>query len=101
MKNKFTKVGGFIACFLLTSYSLYAQNGFVSGVVDDGSSPLTGVSVVLKESGIGTSTDISGKFQIRAKEGQILVFTVIGYETKEMVLGSENNIHVSLKQELS
>lgn len=80
---------------------LMAQQRIVKGVVDDGSTPLAGVSVRVKGTNIGTSTDQDGRFQIEAEVGQRLVFTIIGYEDKEMNVENQNEIVISLASDLS
>jgi len=70
-------------CLLLTVFSmqaLAASQNYVSGTVtsNDGE-PLIGVSVKVKGSPQGVSTDIDGKYTLRAEAGQVLQFTYIGY----------------------
>ena len=71
---------------------LWAQSN-VSGVVtskEDGET-LVGVSIVIKGTDQGVSTDIDGKYNIEAEKGQTLVFTFVGKKTKEVVI--KRNIH--------
>ena len=71
----------------------------VSGVVvDEKDIPLPGANVVIKNSNIGISTDIDGRFVIKAKENDILVFSYIGMETKESIVNS--NVKVVMKIDL-
>ena len=72
----------FLLLFMvLTSMGLYAQNVNVSGTVrsslDD--EPLIGVSVLVKGTAVGTSTDIDGNFSLSVKPGSTLKFTDVGY----------------------
>lgn len=70
--------------FLLTlfSYSIFGQN--VSGIVrDENNGPLTGVTVILKGSSVGTITDFDGKYEIQAAVGDKLIFSYVGYNTVE------------------
>lgn len=65
------------------------QQYLVKGtVLDEENLPLPGASIVLKETNEGVSTDFDGKFEFpRAlKEGDILVFNYLGYETKEFTI---------------
>ncbi len=63
---------------------------------EDGSG-LTGVSVVLKGTTIGTNTDINGDFTLNAPDGKgILVFTYIGFVTQEVPLENRREISVKL-----
>lgn len=70
----------------------------VHGVVlNDQGNPLTNVSVVVKETNTGTTTDSVGKFTITAQKGQTLVFTMTGYAIKEWQLRNENDpVHLTL-----
>lgn len=65
------------------------QKHTVTGtVLDEEKTPLPGTNVVLKGTAIGTQTDFDGKFEFpRALEaGDILVFSYIGFETKEYTI---------------
>ena len=61
------------------------QNLSVSGVVTDAGdgSPLVGVSVLVKGSTVGTITDMSGKYTLKAAQGSTLVFSYIGMEKQQ------------------
>ena len=81
--------------FFTTAFSLLlAQNITVSGTVNDVSgNVLPGVNIQVKGTKIGTATDFDGKYQITAAQGDILVFSFIGYKTKEMsIIGASMNV---------
>jgi TonB-linked SusC/RagA family outer membrane protein len=72
----------------------------VTGVVtsaDDGLS-IPGVSVVVKGTSNGTSTDFDGKFSIQAEEGQTLIFSFVGMTTQEVVIKG-NSLNIVLESE--
>lgn len=70
-------------------------NGVVSSA--DSGSPLPGVNVTVKGTTLGTITDSKGKYSINVPdEKAILVFSFIGFETKEVKVGSRTTIHVQL-----
>lgn len=57
----------------------------VSGIVtDDGGEQLIGATVKVKGSGHGTLTDVNGKYSITVKRGDLLVFSYIGQDSKEV-----------------
>lgn len=58
----------------------------VSGTVTQASDgePLIGVSVLIKGTSQGTMTDIDGNYTIKADEGATLVFSYVGYTTREI-----------------
>lgn len=84
------------ACLVLTQL-IFSQNYTVTGVVtaaEDGL-PLIGVNVIVKgASGIGTITDIDGKYSINVPQGKSLLFSYIGYkeQTKEIRSNTVLNI---------
>jgi TonB-linked SusC/RagA family outer membrane protein len=85
--------------FLLVYASAIAQSSNRTGVVSDEKGlPLPGVSVKLKGTPNGTTTDIDGKFLISAAAGQTLVFSFLGYTSQEVVVGNQLSIKVSLTQ---
>lgn len=53
-------------------------------VTDANGDPLIGCSVQLKGSGVGTVTDLDGRFKMQVPEGKTLTFSYIGYKTKEV-----------------
>ena len=73
--------------FLFTSIISFAQKGIVSGVILDkefNNEPLAFVSVAIKGTSIGLSTDEKGYYQIALLPGNyILIVTYLGYENKE------------------
>ena len=77
---------------------IYAQGRTVTGTVianEDGQ-PLSAVSVLVKGTSIGTVTTANGKFSINASMGQVLVFSSIGYQDKEVPVGNQNNLTIRL-----
>lgn len=73
--------------------------GIVTGT--DGSEPLPGVSVVIKGSTAGTTTDIEGKYKLTVPEnGAILIFSFVGYVSQEMAVGTRTRIDVKLQADI-
>lgn len=61
--------------------------GKIQGVVlTDQGNPLANVSVIVKETNLGTTTDSAGQFTITAQKGQTLVFSMTGYAIKQWLL---------------
>ncbi|PKQ67592.1 SusC/RagA family protein [Labilibaculum manganireducens] len=76
----------------------FAQRHVVTGVVssaEDGT-PIPFASVVVKGTTIGTSTDFDGKYSIEVTEDAILAYSMIGFETKEVLVESKIVINVIL-----
>lgn len=69
----------------------------VSGqVVNEKGEPLAGVSVLLKGSVAGTTTDAEGNFTLNTKKGDVLVISRVGYLTQEVTVGEQENIVIAL-----
>ncbi len=89
----------FIITFLLVYSPVNAQNTsfLVTGkVTSDSGNALRGVSVQVKGTARGTSTDATGNFAISASESSVLVFSSIGYTTQEVPVAGKQTITVSL-----
>ena len=71
-------------------------------VVDDTGVPLPGVTIRLKNTQLGVSTDVDGCFTILVpeKDNAIFVFSFVGMITKEVKWNGEENLKVILKQDL-
>lgn len=62
--------------------------------------PLEGVSITVKGSNKGTLTDQNGNFKLQVdNENAVLVFSLIGYETKEMPVGGRTDFQLSLSSQ--
>jgi len=88
-----------ILLLLFTLYSVlsYGQDMEVRGrVLDDSNEPLPSVSISIKGTSVGTVTDLNGAYSIKASKGQVIVFSLIGMETKEIVYNNETTLNVSL-----
>jgi iron complex outermembrane receptor protein len=81
--------------FCLASNFISAQ--MVSGtVLDDASMPLPGVTIVVKGTTTGTATDFDGNYSISASNGDVLVFSFVGFTTQEITV-SGNVINVTMQ----
>ncbi|MFT6065762.1 MAG: TonB-linked SusC/RagA family outer membrane protein [Polaribacter sp.] len=99
MKKKLNVILGlFLALFVQISF---AQEKTITGTVSDQSGPLPGVSLVIKGGTSGTDTDFNGKYTIKAKSGDVLVFRYLGYKALEKTVGSSNVINVTLEEDAS
>lgn len=71
----------------------------ISGIVTDNTGVgLPGVSVFVKGSSIGTTTNIDGEYQIQVpnKEGIILAFSFIGMDTQEIAITNQTELNINL-----
>jgi iron complex outermembrane receptor protein len=87
---------GLFACFFVVA--AHAQTKTVTGKVSDAKdgSPLAGVSVVVKGSSTGTQTANDGSYRINAASNATLVFSSVGFGSKEVAVGANSSINVSL-----
>ena len=89
--------GGWLVFLLLTSTFWYtpqllAQKASLrTGQVlsDETQAPLPGVNILVKGTESGKITDEEGKFAITASEGDVLVFSFVGYQTQEIRVSSQ------------
>ena len=96
MKRIFTISGLVLFCFLFT-ISAFAQ-GTVTGKVTDASNgqTLIGVSVLVKGTTNGAQTDVNGSYSINAPSNATLVFSYIGYQSKEVPVNNQSSVNVVL-----
>lgn len=90
----------FFAMVLTLSLAGYGSSTprTVSGTVYDSTdgSPLAGVMVAVDGTNTSASTDAAGHYAITAEHGQYLVFSYIGYETKRVRVGKQDQLNVKL-----
>ena len=73
-----------------------AQERTISGVVSDASGPIPGANVILKGTKSGVQTDFDGKYVIKAKTGDVLVFSFIGMNDTSLSVGSSSVLNVKM-----
>lgn len=89
-----------LICFCI-SVQLSAQNRTIKGVVlDPEKEPIIGASVVEVGTTNGTITDIDGQFQLKVKsEKPKLSISYIGYNTKEIKVGDDSDLKITLTED--
>ena len=90
MRTKLLRTATLLAGFLWLAIAAAAQERSVEGTVfdGDGKTPLVGVTVLVKGAPTrGTVTGADGRYSIRAKEGEELIFTYLGYEETTLRIG--------------
>ena len=74
----------------------------VSGTVSDEDGPIPAANVVLKGTSNGTAADFDGNYQIEnVPTDGILIFSSVGYKTKEIAVNGQSQINVSLEFDVS
>lgn len=75
------------------------QNTVQGVVVDESGLPLPNVSVVIQGTNNGTVTNFDGEFQIQASDGDVLLFSFVGYVTRTMPVQGQTNLRVQLQED--
>ena len=89
----------YIFLFFLVSLSVSAQTFTLKGTVKEtNGTPLLGATVIVKESHIGTSTDMEGHFSIKAQVGQTLEVSYVGMKTQRFKIKGES-LQIVLQEE--
>lgn len=76
-----------------------AQRTITGTVVDTNSDPLVGVSVLVKGSAQGVTTNIDGEYSIQAKSSDILLFRYVGMTPVQVKVGDQTTINVTMEEE--
>ncbi|EON75989.1 TonB-dependent receptor [Lunatimonas lonarensis] len=92
-----------VLSFVLCAGGTMAQSVVVTGVVsDDKGDPLPGAGVLVKGTTRGTVTDIDGKYNLSVGgPSDVLVFSYVGYERREIQVDSQTTIDVRLALDMS
>ncbi|MBN2615778.1 MAG: TonB-dependent receptor [Bacteroidales bacterium] len=77
--------------------TVFGQPKTISGkVYDEQGSPIPGTTIVIVGTTEGTVTDFDGKFSIKAKTGDVLRFSFIGFKTQEIVVKNQTELKVAM-----
>jgi TonB-dependent starch-binding outer membrane protein SusC len=80
------------------SVSPETQKIQISGIVSDEGGPLLGVNVIVKGTKTGSVTDFDGNYTIAVENNKaVLVFSYIGYATKDVPVGNQTTLNVILE----
>ena len=95
--KKYMKTKLLSLIILFGSFLLVAQDSTLVGSVSDSSTdgPLPGVSVVIKGTQNGTTSDFDGNFSLSGvSSGDVIQFSYLGYITQEVEVGNSFNISI-------
>ena len=86
--------------FLFCCTAVQAQTGRqITGKVIDAMGELPGVSVVIKGTTNGTTTDLNGEFKLdNVKNGDVLQFSFIGYKTENVKVGNQSKFDITMTE---
>lgn len=101
MRKLYPKWIGVMAAMLLLLNSVTAQAQIVTGqVAEADGSAIPGVNVIIKGSTNGTTTDAEGKFSISVVGTETLVFSFIGFISKEVPIENRSSISVVMEPDI-
>jgi hypothetical protein len=87
--------------WLVCSVAVLAQDRQLTGTVKDANGAgLPGVSVVVKGTTSGTTTNAEGKYSITAPSNATLLLSFIGYVTQEVAVGNRGTVDVTLAEDV-
>jgi TonB-linked SusC/RagA family outer membrane protein len=90
----------FSLLFFSFSFNVKAQNKITGTIVDEQSQPVIGASIKVKGTTTGTTSDVDGKFSITVPNTRsVIVFSFIGYLTKEELVGAKKILNVTLSDD--
>ncbi|SEO91483.1 TonB-dependent receptor [Mucilaginibacter sp. OK283] len=88
---------GVLLCCLVSSVVVTAQTKYKGKVIaSDDKLPIIGASVRVKGAATGAITDVNGDFTLSLSPGNTLVISYIGYVTKEITVGTDVNLNITL-----
>ncbi|MBW3467833.1 SusC/RagA family TonB-linked outer membrane protein [Arthrospiribacter ruber] len=102
MKNYIKGGLALVALLFALTIQVNAQNRVIQGTItDENGEPIPGTSVTVKGTTVGTVADIDGNYSLNAPETGVLVFSFIGFQTREVQIGNESVINIRLSEQLS
>jgi iron complex outermembrane receptor protein len=91
----------YLCLFLFLPLCILAQNTLSGTVVDDQNMPVPGVNILIENTQRGTTTDFDGNYTIEINNGEVLVFSYLGFKTQKISYTGQSEINVELEPDLS
>ena len=88
-----------VVLMCMLPFGLHAQNITIKGTVSAADGPIIGATVKVKGAQGGVVTDFDGNYSISAQSNATLVFSYVGYVTKEVKVGGKRLIDVTLEED--
>ena len=83
---------------LLVHFTTFAQQTTISGTVTDNTGlPLPGVNIVVKNTNNGIQTDFDGRYSITANQGEVLLFSYVGFADQNITVGTNTTVDVQME----
>src|SRR5687768_18574020 len=91
----------FLLCLLLSG-SIFSQKQISGKIIGSNNLPVAGASVQVQGTTLGTVTTDSGFFSITVPaDKDVLIVSVVGYKSKEITIGTQTNLSVTLEDDVS
>jgi len=91
-----TSLASLLLVFCMAFTTSICAQAVKGTVTDETGKPVQAASVVIKNTSRGTTTDKNGTFSISASPGEVLIISSLGYVSKEVTLGDEKNLSITL-----
>ena len=99
MKTKFIQILTF--ALIAVSQVALAQQVVTGTVTDQDGMPLPGATVVIKGTATATTADFNGNYTINATDGNLLIYSYVGYSIQEVRFRNQSTINISLETDTS
>jgi TonB-linked SusC/RagA family outer membrane protein len=97
---KVPKVLKLTLLFTLFTFKLFAQQTLTGVVTDSAGRGLADVSVVVKGTKNGTSTNLRGEYQLsNVPSNATIVFSYVGLQSQEVRIGSRSNVNITMRED--
>ena len=97
MRNQFL----LITALLFVSLITFAQQTITGKITDNNAAPLAGVSVKVKGTNRGVTTNSAGDFSIQANSNDVLEITNIGYKKQSVSIAGQSALTIALESEIT
>jgi len=91
----------FVFSFSMVFTNTFAQEINISGKVKDASGALPGVTIQIEGTSSGVISDFDGNYKISAKQGDVLVYSFVGYTSQQITVGSQSTINVTMEEDIT
>jgi iron complex outermembrane receptor protein len=93
----------YLLVFMFLTPIIALSQSILKGTVSEQESglPLPGVNVLIKGTTNGTTTDFDGNYQISAQNGDVIVFSYVGFATQEISFDNQSELNVVMVEDAS
>ena len=96
-----SKLFFFSLCFLFLTGPIFSQSLIKGKITGKEGIALAGVTIRVKTTNIFSIADSAGRFIIQASPGNVIEFSFVGYHNRQIVLGNETELNISLEETIA